>query len=203
MSFADIAALTLHDVKNQLAQLAGRAEARGDAETLRTAMEAAAALTRLLVFYRADSGSLVLDIDGHAPADLVDDLARESAALGGCAVEADTAGAPPLWFYDETLVRMILANALQNARRHARRRIVLAAAEREGFLEFSVRDDGNGYPAPVLADMGDTAPVSVEGTGLGLRLARRIAEMHSNGGASGDVRLENEDGAVFRLRLPR
>ncbi len=34
MSFGEIATLTLHDVKNRLAELAGRAEQRGDRETM-------------------------------------------------------------------------------------------------------------------------------------------------------------------------
>jgi hypothetical protein len=63
MRFAEIATLTLHDVKNRLAQLAGRAEARGDVETLREAMAAAETLTKLLIYYRSDVGSLALDID--------------------------------------------------------------------------------------------------------------------------------------------
>jgi len=74
MSFSEIAALTLHDVKNRLAQLAGRAEAAGDVETMRDAIAAADALTRLLVYYRAEIGSLGLNIDAHAPADLAAEL---------------------------------------------------------------------------------------------------------------------------------
>jgi signal transduction histidine kinase len=204
MSFADIAALTLHDVKNRLAQLAGRAEARGDLATMREAMEAADTLTRLLTYYRSDIGSLALEIDGHSPADLAAECARETSAAGSCKVEVDCSAAPTLWFYDETLVRMVLANALQNAKRYARGRITIEVAERDGFLEFIVRDDGDGFPDQVLADDTGTATrVTREGTGLGLRLARRIAEMHENAGKRGLIRLENAGGAVFRLLLPK
>jgi len=204
MSFADIAALTLHDVKNRLAQLAGRAEARGDTETLHEALDAAATLTRLLTYYRSDIGSLNLDIDAHAPAELAAELAQEAALPDACKIEVDCAAAPVLGFYDETLVRMVLANALQNARRYARTRIVLAVAERGAFVEFVVKDDGPGYPQRVLADAGgDAAPVTRDGTGLGLRLARRIAALHENDGRRGQVELENAGGAVFRLSLPK
>lgn len=204
MSFADIAALTLHDVKNRLAQLAGRAEAKGDLVTMREAMEAADTLTRLLAYYRSDIGSLTLEIDGHCPADLAAECAREAGAAGSCKIEVDCSAAPTLGFYDETLVRMVLANALQNARRYARDRIALEVAERDGFLEFVVRDDGGGYSDQVLADdTGAATRVSRDGTGLGLRLARRIAEMHENAGKRGGIRLENAGGAVFRLVLPQ
>ncbi|HCZ13135.1 MAG: ATP-binding protein [Candidatus Accumulibacter phosphatis] len=204
MSFAEIAALTLHDVKNRLAKLAGRAEARGDVDTLRETIEASNTLTRLLTYYRSDVGSLTLDIDAHAPADLAAEFVEDAIVQGGCPVDLDCSQAPTLWFYDEAVVRMVLANAVHNAGRHARARIVIEVAERGGFLEFLVRDDGNGYRQEVLEDVtGAATPVTRNGTGLGLRLARRIAEMHENAGQQGEIRLENAGGAVFRLLLPK
>ena len=204
MSFAEIAALTLHDVKNRLAKLAGRAEARGDVDTLRETIEASNTLTRLLTYYRSDVGSLTLDIDAHAPADLAAEFVEDAIVQGGCPVDLDCSQAPTLWFYDEAVVRMVLANAVHNAGRHARARIVIEVAERVDFLEFLVRDDGNGYRQEVLEDVtGAATPVSRNGTGLGLRLARRIAEMHENAGQQGKIRLENAGGAVFRLLLPK
>ncbi|MEF8700789.1 MAG: ATP-binding protein [Candidatus Accumulibacter sp. UW25] len=203
MSFADIVALTLHDVKNRLAQLAGSAEARGDTETMRQAIEAADKLTSLLIYYRSDMGSLTLDIDGHSPADLAAEFVDQTAARGPCRVELDCTQAPTLWFYDEALLRMVLANAVQNAGRHARTRILIRVAEQGGLLEFRVEDDGCGFPDEVLAAvLGDAAHVTREGTGLGLELARRIARMHQNAGQRGQIRLENAGGAVFRLLLP-
>lgn len=203
MSFADVAALTIHDVKNRLAHLAGRAEARGDLETLRISMEASAALTHLLVFYKSENGILGLLINAHSPSDLLKELANEARGLGTIHVELDCSEAPTLWFYDETLVRMILSNAVNNGLRYARQNIRLVAAEREGYLEFTVHDDGLGYPESVLADEGASASVTEDGTGLGLRLAKRIAEMHQEGGSQGGTRLANENGAIFRLRLPK
>ncbi|HNO73129.1 MAG: ATP-binding protein [Candidatus Accumulibacter phosphatis] len=204
MSFADIAALTLHDVKNRLAQLAGRAEARGDLDTLHETIDASNALTRLLTYYRSDVGTLTLDIDAHAPAELAAELIDDTCIRGRRRIDLDCSQAPTLWFYDETVVRMVLANAVQNAARYARARIVIEVAERSGFLEFLVRDDGHGYRQEVLDDAtGVTAQVTRNGTGLGLRLARRIAEMHQNAGQQGEIRLDNDGGAVFRLLLPK
>jgi signal transduction histidine kinase len=61
-----------------------------------------------------------------------------------------------------------------------------------------------GFDEQLLNDAGGAAVhVTGEGTGLGLRLARRIAEMHENAGQRGQIRLGNECGAVFRLLLPR
>ena len=204
MSFAEIAALTLHEVKNRLAQLAGRAEAAGDVETMRDTVAAADALTRLLVYYRAEIGSLGLNIDAHAPADLAAELLAGQTAGDACHVELDCSRAPTLWFYDEALVRMVLANAVQNAGRYARTQVRIEVAEGDEGLEFLVRDDGPGYPVAVLDDPSGVATgVSRDGTGLGLRLGRRIAEMHENAGQRGQIRLANQGGAVFRLILPR
>jgi signal transduction histidine kinase len=203
MNFTDIAALTIHDVKNRLARLAGQAEGRGDTETVRTALEAAETLTQLLVFYKSESGILKPDINAHAPADLVDELAKESSGMGGVAIETDCSAAPTLAFYDETLVRMVLANALHNALRYARSRITISAAAKGTQVEFRVQDDGVGYPESVLADSGASATITREGTGLGLRLAKSIAELHENAGLRGHIVLANDHGAVFGLRLPR
>ena len=202
MSFAEIAALTIHDVKNSLAQLVAQAEARGDVQTLRTALNASEALTRLLVFYKSETSILTLAVDAHSPADLIAELAAETRGLADKIITTDCSAAPTLWYYDETLVRMLLSNALQNAQRFARSQIDISAIEDNGFLVFKVSDDGEGYPASVRADTGASAPITQDGTGLGLRLAHRIAALHDNAGQRGSIRLINENGAVFMLNLP-
>lgn len=203
MNFVDLAALTIHDVKNRLALLASRAESKGDSETLHDAMEAAATLTRLLVCYKAEKGSLGVEIDAHVPGDLLAELAAEMGKQTHLQVTAESGAAPPLWFYDENLVRMVLLNALYNALRHARQNITLSAALRDGQLELVVRDDGPGYPAEMLGQSPDVAPLSHQGTGLGLQLASQVAAWHRNAGQTGQVELRNDGGAVFALRLPQ
>lgn len=203
MNFADLAAFTIHDVKNRLAVLGCRAELRGDSETLREAHEAAATLTRLLTLYKAENGGLGVDIEARVPADLVGELAAEIGKQGKIPVAVDLDATPTLAFYDESLVRMVLLNALYNALRHARGRITLGAAETGEWIEFAVRDDGPGYPPEMLGRNAAMAPISREGTGLGLHLAGKIAALHRNGDAEGYVELANEAGAVFYLRLPK
>lgn len=202
MSFAEIAALTIHDVKNSLAQLAGQAEARGDALTLRIALNASEALTRLLVFYKSETNILKLAIDAHVPADLIIELVAEQKNLNTVSIAVDDDHAPALWYYDKTLVHMLLANAIHNALRFTQTRITISAREIDGFLEFEVRDDGAGYPENILADEDTSAAISPEGTGLGLRLSKRVAQMHENAGQCGEICLSNDHGAVFVLRLP-
>jgi signal transduction histidine kinase len=203
MSFSEIAALTIHDVKNKLAQLAGRAERNGDTETVRGALEAAQTLTQLLTFYKSEHGGLRLNVEAHAPADLVDELVREARGISQVAIEQDCSAAPSLAFFDATLVRMVLNNALQNALRYARHGVRIGVTEQDDYFVFTIRDDGDGYPDGVLADLGASAVVSRSGTGLGLRLAGRIAQQHENAGKRGAIELANDGGGVFRLRLPK
>lgn len=202
MDFADLAALTIHDVKNRLAVVAHRAEAGGDAETLRGVLEAAAGLTRLLAWYRVEKGALAPQVDARAPADLIAELAAEISRQTALTVEIAGQAAPALGFYDEALVRMVVLDALYNALRHARERIVLAAGERDGMLVFSVRDDGPGYPPEMLGTPSAPRPLGRMGTGLGLVLAARVAALHANAGVCGRVELANDGGAVFSLLLP-
>lgn len=203
MSFADLAALTIHDVKNRLALVAARAEATGDAEVLRGVLESAAALSRLLAWYKSEHGGLNLDVDARVPADLITELAAEIGHQTALTVRGDAASAPQLAFYDEALVRMVLLNALYNALRHARTGIELSAREAGDWVVFAVRDDGPGYPEAVLREPLAMQPITRHGTGIGLHLASRIAALHANAGLAGRVELTNDGGAVFQLFLPK
>ena len=202
MNFDDLAAFTLHDVKNRLAVLAGRAEQGGDVQTVRTLHETAATLTRLLAYYRAANGSLDISVDAHSPGDLLEDLAADIGQQTPLAVRTDAQATPALWFYDEGLVRMVLVSALHNAMRHARQGVLLKAQAGGGWLAIEVRDDGPGYPQAMLDDPGSVRPLSADGTGLGLHLAGRVAALHRHGGRQGRIELQNDGGALFRLLLP-
>lgn len=203
MDFADLAAFTIHDAKNRLALVATRAEVSGDAETLRGILESSASLTRLLTYYKAEKNSLGAEVDARVPADLVNELLLDISKQTTLTVKADLSAAPTLWFYDENLVRMVLLNALYNALRFAQKNIVISVVDRNGWLEFMVADDGAGFPPEQLVQRDNMRPVSRDGTGLGLYLARRVAALHSNAGCTGRIELNNKGGAVFTLLLPQ
>jgi len=202
MSFANIAALTIHDVKNKLASIAGVAESRGDQDTVQAIIEVADTLTRLLVFYRAEHDTLYLNINSHTPEDLISELTTNHYGRADISIASNTNEAPLMWMYDELLIRMILENALQNASRFAKNRILISAREIEAYLEITVQDDGPGFTLNQLVDNDYHARVTQEGTGLGLVLARHIAALHTNNQSQGRIELSNQNGAVFRLLLP-
>src|SRR5574343_1606321 len=124
MDIVHIAALTIHDVKNRLAILAGQSEAAGDLKSRNALIESADALSRLLTLFKAESGLLRLEQDADSPADLLAELAAIAQPTAEFTIVTEAQAAPTLWFYDKALVRMVLNNALNNAMRHARSQIV-------------------------------------------------------------------------------
>lgn len=203
MEFADLAAITIHDAKNRLGLVATRAEANGDAETLRGVLESAASLTRLLAYYKAEKNSLATQIEARVPADLLNELVNDLGKQTSLILAADLSKAPTLWFYDESLIRMVLLDALYNALRHARTKVSLAASDHGDWLEWVVADDGDGYPSEMLGEPQGMQSLSRDGTGIGLYLAQRVAALHKNSGHCGRIELDNNRGAVFRLLLPK
>jgi len=196
-----LTAAVIHDVKNRLAELAMRLAA-SDPHSAALALDASAKLAHLLL---AEGQELVARIDAAAPADLLDELAAEYRDLyPGRQKQTDSSASPALWYYDVSLLRMALSNAVHNALRHCRTEVRLAARVDGQQLVLEVRDDGAGFPPALLAgDAGLTAVgSSVGSTGLGLLISRRIAEAHRLKGVAGRLALANADGAVLQIILP-
>lgn len=204
MAFSALVALTLHDVKNRLAAQAARAESAADLEARNALIESAETLSRLLTLFKAEQGLLGLAVDADCPADLLQELAVLRLPAGAPRIVVAADEAPPLWYYDRNLVRMVLNNALHNALRHAREEISLSARQTAdgSFLILSVTDDGPGFPPAMLGLFPSPTPLSEEGTGLGLLLSQRVAEMHGTPAGPGSIRLSNQPGACFSLWLP-
>jgi K+-sensing histidine kinase KdpD len=162
-------------------------------------------LQQALLIYKAANGQINPAIDAYSPEDLVRELRDTAVALARgrlevhCAIAPET---PAIAFFDRTLIEMALVNAIHNALAYARASIWVEAGVEAGRLSLTVRDDSEGFPEHILSGFASDAPISAGGTGLGLRFARMIAETHVNLGRAGELRLANQNGAVFRLLLP-
>ena len=99
------------------------------------------------------------------------------------------------------LVVRAVAPIVDNAARHARRRVVIEAVDHPDRVELVVSDDGDGVDARVRDRLFDPGVSSRSGgAGLGLGIARRLARSFG-----GEVELDppSTGGASFRVRLPR
>lgn len=201
----DLFAAVIHDVKNQLAELSLRLGEREDArQEMIIAMNAARRLSEMLLVHRQESELLSVNQDSVDTADFLAILAAEYRELfPALTFDIDVQHAPAFAFFDDALVRLALSNAVHNACRSARAHVRLSAREQNKMLVLEVADDGPGFPSDILANEGKLpASASNRGTGLGLYLARRIAELHKLKERHGHIELGNADGAVFRMFLP-
>jgi signal transduction histidine kinase len=142
----------------------------------------------------------------------VEALVRETAdvvRLGQeeVAVQAQVAAGIPPVRGDRERLRQLLHNLLSNAVKytHAGDEVEVTAAAHDGLVAVSVRDHGPGIPREaqrlIFEKFGrvNQGGKSKPGAGLGLFIARSIAEAH---GGSLEVESEPGAGATFTLRLP-
>jgi signal transduction histidine kinase len=139
---------------------------------------------------------------------LVED-AVATAAVGQDAVRlrAAVSGPLPRIRGDRERLRQVLSNLIDNAVKYSPdgEEVEIAARREDGAVEIAVRDNGPGIPADQQriifekfgrAEMGGS---SKPGTGLGLFIARSIAEAH---GGTLEVQSRPDAGAKFVLTLP-
>lgn len=152
----------------------------------------------------------------RAEADLgevVSDLVREAEPTHAgrefrTTLEGDLAGE-----WDVKRLRQALSNLLDNAVRHGDpgSPITISASGAGGDGELVVAVHNGGDPIPTEARHRIFEPfrrggsteadeLAVQGTGLGLYIARRMVEAH---GGSVEVESSSEEGTTFTLRLPR
>ena len=208
-----------HELRTPLALLKTELELalrspRSEDELVRALRSAAGETDRLaqlvedlLVLARSDEGRLPLR---RAPVPARDVLAavaerflhRAEAAGRTIAVEAPDGLVVAA---DAVRLEQALGNLVENALRHGRGAIRLAAREGEGGVELHVLDEGDGFPPAFLARAFERFSRAEEarsegGAGLGLAIARVIAEAH---GGSAHASGRSGGGADVWLSLPR
>ena len=193
------------------------AQPHRDEEEYREALEIVASQTRrlarmvddMLVLARADAGGYRLRLHDC----FVDELLAECGAAAHVLAHANgssletTLQPDVLSRVDEALIRQLALNLLENAVKHtpAGGRISLSLRVIDGCAEIAVADSGPGIPASSRERIFerfvrlDTARGASGGAGLGLPIARWIAEAH-HGTLTVDE--SGPSGSTFVARLP-
>ncbi|MDR3395627.1 MAG: sensor histidine kinase [Parasulfuritortus sp.] len=211
----DLYAALLHEMKNNLVLLAMTLDniphcgeelhdAPLDAARLLAQRTSERLLQSLLIYKNSQGGVILNAVDAYSTEDFVQELAQHTRSLKGTltvTAEVDDE-VPAIWFFDRNMLEMAMINAVHNSISYARQQIHIRASIRDGMLAISVRDDSDGYPAHILEAVAEDRTLQTSGTGLGLRFARLIARAHQNEGKVGELRLYNENGAVFEIRVP-
>jgi signal transduction histidine kinase len=212
-----------HDLRNYLSpltmrletlRLRARQEAReadaGDAEgALRAVRRLADLVADLLDVARIDQGLFQMRLDQVDLGALVSEAAAEFSTPGQPVQVTVQAGAPPRVAADAARLRQcidnLIANAVQKSPKGAAVAVFVTAAGEPrlgAFAKVEVIDEGPGIPEEMLPHVFErfvTGKRHDGGLGLGLYLAKRIAELHG-----GDLTAQSEagKGARFILTLP-
>ncbi|MGD8587536.1 MAG: HAMP domain-containing sensor histidine kinase [Chromatiales bacterium] len=222
IKFSDILASSIHDIKNALSMVTGSLEQLAcdpelglarNPRILRLQLETQRVnhdLIQLLALYRYENEKLSANLTAHNLEEFIEEVAIENRTLSEAReIRIDTRCDPELdGYFDEQLVRVVINNALNNAQRHTRDRILLSADETQGYLRICIEDNGDGFPEALLARQtaSGSAPRIDQGrTHLGLHFSSLIARLHTDRGRQGFIRLENHvnlSGACVSLWLP-
>jgi two-component system sensor histidine kinase HydH len=207
VSLGEMSAVLAHEIRNPLAALKGHAQllverlaAPGpDREKADRLVHEIRRLERLvedlLSFVRASRVT-------PAPVEPAAVLRDAVNAVAPDRVDVDASAAPSTWSLDAARLQLALANLLRNALEASpagARVCVTAAVDGEGLV-FRIRDQGPGLPPGDPERLFEAFHTTrVHGTGLGLAVARRIAELH---GGRVTARTHPGGGAEFRIVIP-
>lgn len=199
-------AYVVHEVRSPVAALAALSETLSetrDPGVIRRlvvlALGACRGIERLLDHTALESLQLVPVDVGQLARD-----AAEAASLAGAPVRHDVEAALPEIVGDPQRLRQALDNLVGNALVHTPpgTEVVISASLREGAVELAVADAGNGIPLAEQArifERGVRLHPDRPGSGLGLAVARAVAEAH---GGTLTLRSEVGAGATFTIALP-
>lgn len=205
-----------HEIRNPLAAISGAAEllqqSAGDTRHRELAQlihdEAArlAVLADRLLGARNTMATRAVNV--HALLERVAELLEAERA--DVVVVRDYDPSLPAWYGDPDRLLQALLNLVRNAAEANAQRIVLRSRAEAGWrdgrgqrvpaLRIEVEDDGDGVPGAIAASLFEPMISGrVDGSGLGLALAREIAREHG-----GELTYTpREAGSCFVIRLPR
>ena len=203
----DRLAIVVHEVRSSVAALAAIAETyrdnRLETTVRRPLIELAIAACRGIERLVTDAALASVRLENVDIGRLVDE-AVAAAVLGGGNVRAEVDVGLPSLHADPLRLRQALDNLVSNALRHAGspEEVVIRARRAEAVVLLSVADQGPGVPLDEqerIFEPGVRLNRERSGSGLGLAVARAIAEAH---GGTMTVESGSAEGATFTIALP-
>jgi signal transduction histidine kinase len=219
---ADFVSLVSHELRSPMAAVIGAARTLQDRWRMLTASQRESFLALIgdetarlaelvgdvLDTSRIEAGTFSYRFEEVDLGRVVDE-AVEAAVLAqqDVPVVASVRGALPAIRGDRARLRQVLGNLIENAVKYSPEggEVRVSASASNGAVRIAVRDTGPGIPhdqqTRIFEKFGrvDVPGTSKPGTGLGLFIARSIAEEH---GGSLEVSSGTEPGATFTLTLP-
>lgn len=165
-------------------------------------------INEILDISKIEAGRMEITSAPFSPVGVVEECVRTIQPMVGGDVRLEIAVGrlPPTAVGDAGKIRQIVTNLLSNAARHTERGHIRTRIWAEGErLRIAVEDTGEGIPEEVRALIFEEfaqaggAGQRRSGTGLGLTISRRLAQL-----MGGDVTVESTpgEGSVFTLDLP-
>jgi len=221
ISFSTILASSIHDMKNSLGIVLNSVDelvhSAGDSlpapQLVKLQCEAQRVsdnLVQLLALYKMEKQGLALNIDEYCVGEFLGEVAAaEQVMVGARDLRLELHCDDNLtWYFDRDLIAGVLKNAVNNAARYARSKVLITAVSSDDSLILSVNDDGDGFSQEFLAagrKHGHGVDFSSGNTGLGLYFTAKVAELHNNRDRRGFIELSNGHGlggACFSIVLP-
>ena len=214
---ADVA----HELRTPLTNIQGYLEAIKDgvvdanAETIETLHSQTIHLANLVEDLRivaiADAGALALNTSFASPVSVIEDAVlhfAQRARERGIGLSVVKSGTPPVIEFDETRLRQIVTNLVENALIYTPNngRVTVDISGSADGLKLSVSDTGAGISSNDLPRIFDqfyradpSRNRSTGGAGLGLTIVKKLVEAH---GGSVSVTSSLNDGSTFTVLLP-
>ncbi|MDQ2910646.1 MAG: HAMP domain-containing histidine kinase [Actinomycetota bacterium] len=171
---------------------------------LRNGQQVASTIEALVAAAQQEAGLARGTADAQEAAAQAAEACEHAATERGVAIRIDPPAEPVRIGVDRELAARILQPVLENACRYGRGSVTLSVARNGSKVVYTVEDDGPGVEEAERerifeAGVRGSAANGREGAGLGLALARRLAQA-----VSGEVEaMPSRSGGRFAVRLPR